>query len=379
MTNIYCFLFLVFFFLGELCPYVEQIQLFSFIGLVTYSYYQQIKIHNFYQSFKRLEAFANNSPFLWYVKDTKDLTFKWTNRAFSNVFGNVVGKKIGDLLSNKNDANKMEQHSKAVIESKLPFHSVEKVRIDDVPNYWLSYKFLISNDELGGKFVDLTEQKLTEEKLKRSNNDLMKFAYVASHDLKSPLRGITNLAAWIEEDLKEGADVSEHIKKINRKILVMENLIDGLLEYSKLGNENNAIEMVDLNEIIPTISSLVKFNSLPKIKGIKVRIIQVFSNLIENAIKHHHDLPNAEIKINFKEDKRLYTFSVEDNGPGIEKQYFDKIFEIFQTLKPKDKTDSTGMGLTIVKKIIEQNKDCSIWLESTPNIGTTFYFNWPKT
>lgn len=378
MTNIYYFLFLLFFFLGELCPYVQPIQVVSFLGLLVFSYYQQIRIHQFYQIFKRLEAFANHTPFLWYIKDTKDLKFKWVNKAFYNVFGkDVIGKTVRDLLPIEADALQMEQHSRAVIESKLPFHSIEKVKIDDIVNHWLSYKFLISDDEIGGKFVDLTEQKTLEEKLRRSNNDLMKFAYVASHDLKSPLRGITNLSSWIEEDLKEGLDVSDHVKKINRKILVMENLIDGLLEYSKLGNENIAKETVDLNEIIPTISNRVQFDQLPKISGVKVRIHQIFSNLIENALKHHHDLPNAEIKIGFQEDKKFYTFSLEDNGPGIEPQYFDKIFEIFQTLKPKDKTDSTGMGLTIVKKIVEQNKDCSVWLESSPK-GTTFYFNWPK-
>jgi len=377
MTYVFYFLFLISFIFGELYSY-GLLQLLAFAGLAIYSCVQQIKIIRFGLAYKRLDAFSKNTPFLWYIKDVQNLKFKWMNRAFENVFGPVTGKRIVDLLPNKEDGNQMELNTQAVIDSKLPFHSIEKFDIDDITHSWLSYKFIISKDEVGGVFVNLTEQKLLEQKLKQSNNDLMKFAYVASHDLKSPLRGISNLASWVEEDIKEGADVSEHVKKINRKILVMENLIDGLLEYSKLGNENNVQEIVDLNEIIPTISILVKFQQLPKINGVKVRITQVFSNLIENAIKHHHDLPNAEITVECKEDKHFYTFSVKDNGPGIEQKYFDKIFQIFQTLKPKDKTDSTGMGLTIVQKIIEQNKHCFIWLESEIGKGTTFYFNWPK-
>ena len=376
MNYIY-FLFLTFFISGEFCPYGRTIQFYSFVGILIYSYFQQLKIANSRFYYERLEAFANNSSLIWYVLDTKTLKFKWTNPAFKSIFGDVIGKTFEDLLPVKEDAIKMKEHSEAVIRSHIPFHSIEKVHFNDIENHWLAYRFLISKDELGGKFLDLTEQKVLEEKLKTSNEDLLKFAYVASHDLKSPLRGISNLASWIEEDLKQGLPVDDHVNKITKKILIMESLINGLLEYSKLGKENNHVETVDLNEIIPTISNRVQFDQLPKISGFKVRIHQIFSNLIENALKHHHDLPNAEIKIGFQEDKKFYTFSLEDNGPGIEPQYFDKIFEIFQTLKPKDKTDSTGMGLTIVKKIVEQNKDCSVWLESSPK-GTTFYFNWPK-
>ena len=162
----------------------------------------------------------------------------------------------------------------------------------------------------------------------------------------------------------------------------MEALINGLLEYSRVGRMHTETELIDINEIIKklqedypeTAQKIIIESKLPVINFNTVRIGQVFSNLIGNAFKHHHDVQNAIVKVSCKEVGDDWVFCIEDNGPGIDAQYWDKIFEIFQTLKPRDEVESTGIGLAIVKKIIE-DYDGRIWIESYINKGSKFYFS----
>lgn len=222
----------------------------------------------------------------------------------------------------------------------------------------------------------------TNTELTRSNDELSKFAYVASHDLKAPLRAVINLVSWIDEDVKAGKDVSKYVDKLNGRVRRMENLIEGLLEYSRVGRVYTEIEEVNSNEIITRLaedypenaSKVIVEGVLPKVKFNKVRLGQIFSNLIGNAFKHHHDVANALVKISCKEVGDDYLFCIDDNGPGIEGRYHEKIFEIFQTLKPRDELESTGIGLSIVKKIIEDQDGC-IYLESIVGEGSKFYFS----
>ena len=227
-----------------------------------------------------------------------------------------------------------------------------------------------------------TELQETVDELTRSNEELGKFAYVASHDLKAPLRAVTNLVSWISEDVKEGKDVAKYVATLNGRVKRMEALINGLLEYSRVGRMHTETELIDINEIIKklqedypeTAQKIIIESKLPVINFNTVRIGQVFSNLIGNAFKHHHDVQNAIVKVSCKEVGDDWVFCIEDNGPGIDAQYWDKIFEIFQTLKPRDEVESTGIGLAIVKKIIE---DCDgrIWIESYIDEGSKFYFS----
>ncbi|WP_276369162.1 sensor histidine kinase [Chryseolinea sp. H1M3-3] len=223
--------------------------------------------------------------------------------------------------------------------------------------------------------------------LKRKNQELDQFAHIVSHDLKAPLRGIDNVVSWIEED--HSAEMSpkliEYIHIIKGRLLRAENLIHGILSYARIGKETQEKEDVDLNQLVDEIGESLTMKSgikilvypkLPKLFTEKVPLEQVFSNLIGNAVKHH-DKKNGVIKIYHKEYLQHYEFFVEDNGPGIGKNYHNKIFVIFQTLQERDTLESTGVGLAIVKKILD-DRNQKIHITSDAGTGAIFSFTWPK-
>jgi signal transduction histidine kinase len=223
--------------------------------------------------------------------------------------------------------------------------------------------------------------------LEHANQELRDFAYVVSHDLKAPLRGISSLAGWIAEDYKDKLDSEgkNMLDLILGRILRMNNLIDGILQYSRVGRVKEEKTLVDLNATVSNIISMLNIENninvvieqqLPQIISEETRINQVFQNLICNAVKYM-DKPNGEIKIGCSEQREFWEFYIADNGPGIEEKYFEKIFKIFQTLNARDRVEGTGIGLTIVKKIIELYGG-RIWLESTLGDGATFYFTLKK-
>jgi signal transduction histidine kinase len=223
--------------------------------------------------------------------------------------------------------------------------------------------------------------------LARKNADLNQFAYIVSHDLKAPLRGIENVMAWIKEDLGERLDpqLVQYHQIIEGRVKRMENLINGILEFSRIGRTSKPVERVDvkelLEEIIDSLSPPKSFHftiadNMPVLETERIYLEQVFTNLISNAIKYH-DRPDGHIEITVKEDDKLYTFCVKDDGPGIEPEYHERIFVMFQTLQERDAFESTGVGLTIVKKIMEE-KGGTVWVESKPGEGSTFCFTWPR-
>jgi signal transduction histidine kinase len=222
--------------------------------------------------------------------------------------------------------------------------------------------------------------------LKRSNQELDQFAQIVSHDLKGPLRGISNVVSWIEEDHKEelSPKVSEYMELIKGRITRAENLIEGLLSYAKADKEAIEKEEVALNALVkevvdnlPDASDVkVEIADLPTVYAEKLWLFQIFSNLIGNAIKHN-DKPHPTVKVYYKETPDHYEFFIKDNGNGIEKHYHQRIFVIFQTLKDRDSFESTGVGLAIVKKIIETKKQ-QINLSSAPGKGSVFSFTWAK-
>lgn len=227
----------------------------------------------------------------------------------------------------------------------------------------------------------------TVRELRRSNKELQDFAYVTAHDLKAPLRGIGTLADWIVTDYadKLNADGQEQLKLLKGRVSRMSELIDSILHYSEIGRTAKHVEKVELNTLVPeTIAQLaipehihvtIKDN-LPTVIFEKVRLMQIFQNLIGNAVKYM-DKPEGYIEIGYTSDDRFWTFSVKDNGPGIESKYFEKIFAMFQTLTRRDELESTGIGLAVVKKIVDLY-DGTVWLESKVGEGTTFYFTLPK-
>ncbi|MGZ5303378.1 MAG: sensor histidine kinase [Bacteroidia bacterium] len=222
--------------------------------------------------------------------------------------------------------------------------------------------------------------------LERKNADLNQFAYVVSHDLKAPLRGIENVMSWIYEDVGDKLDpqVKQYLEMISGRTKRMENLINGILDFSRVGRNKKPVESVNvhnmLEEIIETMAPPKEFTieikpNMPVLITERMYLEQVFTNLISNAIKYH-DRPDGHIEIGVSSDNKFYTFYVKDDGPGIESEYHERIFVIFQTLKERDAFESTGVGLAIVKKIVE-DKGGKIWVESQLDKGSVFYFTWP--
>lgn len=219
-----------------------------------------------------------------------------------------------------------------------------------------------ANESLEGKVKERTEE------LERSNKDLEQFAYIASHDLKAPLRAVTNLASWIVEEIDAPTDkLLEYTSLLQGRVQRMDNLINGILEFSRVGRFNVEKDWVDLNHVVQNIAVpetfKVESDDLPQLYVNEVRATQIFENLINNAVKHH-DKEKGNIEITHKETPESHVICVIDDGPGIDEQYHEKIFQIFQTLKPKDEVEATGIGLTIVKRIMEEQGG-GISLEST--------------
>jgi PAS domain S-box-containing protein len=226
----------------------------------------------------------------------------------------------------------------------------------------------------------------TASQLKERNQELDSFVHIVSHDLKAPLRAIANLSEWIEEDLQDTpAHTAEQMNLLRSRVRRMESTIDGLLQYARVGHQHSQIELVSvvelLAEVIESIAPPPTFEMsiatvMPTLETNRLLLFQVFANLISNAFKHH-DLPDGSIRISSRDLGDFYQFAVADDGPGIAPEYRERIFIIFQAANPQKNPDSTGVGLSIVKKIVE-TAGGQIWLESELGKGTTFYFTWPK-
>lgn len=222
--------------------------------------------------------------------------------------------------------------------------------------------------------------------LEKSNKELNDYAHVVSHDLKSPLRSINTLINWIKEDTQGGleAPILKNLNLIDQNIEKMDNLISGILEYSIISDRTKNLESdIDLNTLIGDITHVIHppdhikisiHNQLPVVYADVSRIKQIFQNLINNAIQAI-DKDKGEVIVMYEEIPNFWKFGIKDNGRGISKKYHNKIFQIFQTLD--DEKKSTGIGLSIVKKIVEFYNG-KIWIESEEGQGTTFYFTLKK-
>lgn len=268
-----------------------------------------------------------------------------------------------------------------------------KNKAKDGSHYWVNTTIIPLKNPSGKitQFIsirfEITQQKLGEEKILQHNKDLENFAHIISHDLKAPLRGIQTLAKFIEEDMGEDLpkDVANHIRLLNGRTQRMDNLITGVLNFSKHSMDSVDIdtEEVNVNELVEQIIQdahisehiqIETANNLPSIQCNPVKAHQIFGNLIWNAIKYN-DNPSPKIEIGFNTlQNGKVNFFVKDNGPGIAKEYQEKVFIIFQTLNARDQVESTGVGLSIVKKMLN-NMGGEIWIESDGKTGTTFYFN----
>ena len=234
---------------------------------------------------------------------------------------------------------------------------------------------------------DITDRKQAQADLEQRNRELDSFVHVVSHDLKAPLRAVANLSEWIEEDFEGSLSVAnqQQMAKLRSRVHKMQATIDGLLDYARIGMKVETIESVPIAElladVIDSIAPPPTFKielppELPMLSTRRLPLFQVFANLISNGIKHHYSEAGS-IQILIEERGDCYEFAIIDDGSGIAPEHHDRMFKIFQAVNPQNRPDSTGIGLAIVKKIIEAEGG-TIRLESELGKGTTFYFTWPK-
>ena len=279
------------------------------------------------------------------------------------------------------------------ISNRAPYFAEYRIIRPDGEVRWIEARgqmFLGSNGEperVVGICMDITARKEAEGLLRRTNAELDAFAYAASHDLRAPLRGIANLAQWIEEDLSTTSglksDTREMLALMRTRMHRMEALIEGILQYSRAGRVDMKVERVDTRQLVQEVIDLLspagavfEVGELPTIATPLLPLQQVFMNLIGNALKYANR-PDPVVRIEARETGSFYEFSVADNGPGIPPEYQNKVWGIFQTLEARDRVEGTGIGLSLVKKLVEANGGRA-WVESMPGEGATFRFQWPK-
>jgi len=260
------------------------------------------------------------------------------------------------------------------------------LRVLKKPNGQAAGSIGVIRDIAERKTAELRQARLLRE-VETINRELNDFASIVSHDLKAPLRGIKTLAGWISSDYgdKLGPEGTEQINLLSSRVDRMYALIEGVLEYSRVGRVKEEPVQVDLNDLVPTVIDMIAppeniaitiENELPAVNCEQTRITQVFQNLLSNAIKYM-DKPQGHIRVGCTADGDFWKFSVADNGPGIEEKHFERIFQIFQTISSNNEFESTGVGLTIIKKIVELYGG-RIWVESQFGKGSTFFFTLPR-
>jgi PAS domain S-box-containing protein len=318
------------------------------------------------------------------------------NKSFCTLSGytdsELYGKKLGELL-HVSDPTIIPEHQKKRLQGISDTYEVNVQVKGGQKKHWLisgAPRYNEKGQVIGsiGIHLDITDQyELSKQKeqllrdLKSSNEGLQEYAHVVSHDLKSPLRSISALASWLEEDFahKLGPEGLSQLALMQDKIASMDQLITGILRYSSIGSEKVSFEICHTLELINHLKTTMYWPEqidlsfkgvMPAIMADKIQLQQLFQNLLSNAIAHV-DKSMGQIEIGYSDLGELHEFSIKDNGVGIPKAYQEKIFEIFETLGTR--SGSSGIGLSIVKKIVQLHGG-SIWVKSKYGAGATFYF-----
>ena len=327
------------------------------------------------------------------------------NNAFSKMCGyspeELVGFKARDILLDDKKQEYMQQKVISRQEGVKDLYEMEIQTKTGETKYWLisgGPNTNINGEIIGsiGIHLDITELKMLNIKadslindLTVRNEELSHYAHIVSHDLKTPLRTISTCLNWLLEDNTDTLDKESkgYIDTVEEAINDMDKLISSTLQYTEIRTSRKvAAEQLQLQTVVDSIigfltknkKSAFNFNvvkPLPVINLTEVKARQVFQNLIENAYKYRDETKNSFVNIDWKEDNGFYQFSIQDNGIGIGQEHFDLVFEAFKKLN--NRTDSSGIGLFIIKKVITSGGG-KIWVESEKGVGTTFFFTIPK-
>jgi len=332
-----------------------------------------------------------------------EYNIRYIDPEWQKIYGDTSGKKCYEYFMGRTEIcpdcgiiKAFKTKTITVTEEILVKENNRPVQVTTIPFQNNNGEWLVAEVN-----VDITERKRAEkdlealnkelestvENLSEANQQLRDFAHIAAHDLKAPLRAIGTLADWLSIDYADKFDEAglEKVKLITKRAERMNRLINAILQYSGVGRVTEEKEMINLNAVVdeaifaiepPDNIEITIENELPVVMCDQTSMIQVFRNLISNAVKYM-DKPKGHIRIGCVEKKDCWQFSVADNGPGIEEKYFEKIFKIFQTLLPRDKFESVGIGLSLVKKIVEMHGG-KVWVESEQGQGSIFFFTLPK-
>jgi PAS domain S-box-containing protein len=341
---------------------------------------------------RELEAALRDGRFEdegWRVR--KDGSRIWANvviTALRNDDGQLVGfAKVTRDLSERRKAE--EQRQQLAAEQAARKEATR--RSDELQR--LNAELTAREGELATALSEAREARDAAERsrsaVEEAYKELDQFAYVASHDLKAPLRGIANLAEWIREESTNvlTPQCLEYLALLQGRVQRMEALINGILDYSRAGRVLRKPESIDtallvkdaIELLAPADSTRINIApDLPRVIAERVPFQQLFLNLIGNALKYSQAYrPDLVVDIEWKDMEGYYEFSVRDNGPGIASEYHDRIWGVFQTLAARDKVEGTGIGLSVVKKVVE-TRGGAVAVESSPGCGATFRFTWPK-
>jgi signal transduction histidine kinase len=361
---------------------------------------------------RRLSEIFERAPAFIATLRGPDHVFETTNPLYQQLIGHraVVGKPVREALPEVVEQgfvgllDNVYHRGEPFVGSEVPI-MLQSVRGGPPAQHFLNFIYepiREADGTISGIFVhavDVTEQvrarhdvELKADELARlaralegSNRELDQFAYVASHDLKAPLRGIANLSQWIEDDLADRFtdEAREQMRLLRGRVHRMEALIDGILQYSRAGRMQDAPERVDTGALARDVVDLIAppegaevavDPGLPVLVTERLPLQQVLMNLIGNGLKYGGAQPRVHVSA--RHDGEAWEFTVRDNGPGIAPEYHDRIFAIFQTLQARDKVESTGIGLSIVQKLVE-SRGGRVWVESAPGEGAAFRFVWP--
>ncbi|MCE7901639.1 MAG: PAS domain S-box protein [Gammaproteobacteria bacterium PRO9] len=350
----------------------------------------------------RMQDLADGVPGLFAYVD-RDLKIRFLSRQYDTWFGHSRGRHLGQhittVISAASWVDREPLYARCLAGEAVQYDETRTMTTGEQRNFAVTYHpHRNSRGEVVGILslaMDVTQQRQAQQALERqsaelarSNHDLEQFAYVASHDLKAPLRAIDVLVEWLEEDLASytGGEVRQNLGLLKQRTGRLHRLLDDLLAYSRTGRKPGDTGEVDTRQLVedlfvllapPDTMTLVADQSLPVMHAHYAPLEQVLRNLINNAIKHHPSRDGA-IRVHAQDKGDEVLFAVEDDGAGIPDEFAEKVFQMFQTLKPRDEVEGSGMGLAIVKRIVEWQGG-RIWLHGGPGgRGAVFKFTWKK-